>query len=120
MTMMRRRHGQIGEAVAAACLGDKGYQIIERNYRCSLGEVDIIARDGRELVFIEVRTRSSSTFGTPQESIDKRKQLRMRRLAAYYLSRYGLERRPCRFDVVAIQLDRQEKVKRIEHIQGAF
>ena len=120
MTMTRRRRGQIGEAAAAAFLAEQGMQIIKRNYRCPLGEIDIIARDGRELVFVEVRTRSSSTFGTPKETVDQRKQMRLRCLAAYYLSRPGLDKQPCRFDVVAVCLDRREKVAKLEHIRGAF
>ncbi|WP_258360432.1 YraN family protein, partial [Moorella sulfitireducens (nom. illeg.)] len=91
-----------------------------RNYRCPLGEIDIIAADGEAIVFVEVRTRSTDAFGTPQESVDLRKQMRLRRLAAYYLSGRGLTNRPCRFDVVAVRLDRQERVTGIEVIKGAF
>lgn len=120
MTMARRRRGAQGEAAAAAYLEQHGYQIIERNYRCPLGEIDIIAADGGEIVFIEVRTRSSTAFGTPQESVDGRKQVRLRRLAVYYLGYRGWHRRPCRFDVVAVRLDRQERVTGIEVIRGAF
>jgi len=120
--MTRRRRGQLGEAAAAAYLEQKGYRIKERNYRCPLGELDIIAADGGEIVFIEVRTRSSTAFGTPQESIDARKQLRLRRLAAYYLNARGLAGQACRFDVVAVRLDvdGQERVTGIEVIKGAF
>ncbi len=121
MTMMRRRRGQIGEAAAAAFLQEQGYRLIKRNYQCPLGEIDIIAQDGDELVFVEVRARSSSAFGTPQETIDWRKRQRLRHLASYYLSRHGTQgNRPCRFDVLAVRLDRSERVKKIEHIRGAF
>ncbi|APC08106.1 YraN family protein [Neomoorella thermoacetica] len=120
MTMTRRRRGQIGEAAAAALLADSGYRILERNYRCPLGEIDIVAAQGEEIVFIEVRTRSSQNFGTPQESVDGRKRLRLRRLAAYYLGSRGLAGRSCRFDVVAVWLDRQERVAGVEVIKGAF
>lgn len=120
MTMARRRRGLIGEAAAATYLEQKGYRIIDRNYRCPLGELDIIANDGGEIVFIEVRTRSSTIFGTPQESVIGRKQLRLRRLAAYYLNTQGLAGRACRFDVVAVMLDGRERVASIELIKGAF
>ncbi|WP_406678312.1 YraN family protein [Moorella sp. ACPs] len=120
MTVARRRRGQRGEAAAAVYLERSGYRLLARNYRCPLGEIDIIAADGEAVVFVEVRTRSTATFGTPQESVDARKQMRLRRLAAYYLSRHGLSNRPCRFDVVAVWLDRQERVREIEIIKGAF
>ncbi|MGI9859773.1 YraN family protein [Moorella naiadis] len=120
MTMARQRRGLIGEAAATAYLEQKGYRIVERNYRCPLGELDIIALDGREMVFLEVRTRSSTAFGTPQESVDARKQLRLRRLAAYYLIARGLAGQACRFDVVAVMLDGREQVASIEIIKGAF
>ncbi|OIQ59842.1 hypothetical protein MOTE_10980 [Moorella thermoacetica] len=120
MSMTRRRRGQIGEAAAAALLEGEGYRILERNYRCPLGEIDIIAAQDKEIVFIEVRTRSSRTFGTPQESVDGRKRMRLRRLAAYYLGSRGLAGWSCRFDVVAVWLDRQERVSGMEIIKGAF
>jgi len=120
MTMARRRRGIQGETAAAAYLEREGYQLLERNYRCPLGEIDLVAADGGEIVFIEVRTRSSVTFGTPQESVDGRKQMRLRRLAAYYLTGKGWAERPCRFDVVAVMLDRQEQVTGIELVRGAF
>lgn len=118
--MVRRRRGAKGEAAAAAYLARKGYRILERNYRCPLGEIDLIAVDGGEIVFIEVRTRSSHAYGTPQESVDGRKQVRLRRLGAYYLAARGLAGRACRFDVVAVMLDSQERVTSIEVIKGAF
>ncbi|MDK2821901.1 MAG: putative endonuclease [Clostridia bacterium] len=120
MTNVKRRRGLIGEAAAANFLNSKGYRIIVRNFRCSLGEVDIIAQDGKEIVFIEVRTRSSTFYGTPQESVDVRKQYRLRLLANYYLCQNGLTEIPCRFDVVAVQLNREDKVTNIEVIKGAF
>ncbi|MGI6285102.1 YraN family protein [Neomoorella humiferrea] len=120
MTMTRRRRGLQGEAAAAAFLENMGYRILERNFRCPLGEIDIIAADGEEIVFVEVRTRSTNAFGTPQESVDRRKQTRLRRLAAYYLNGRGLSGHPCRFDVAAVLMDRQERIIDIEVIKGAF
>ncbi|MGI9951054.1 YraN family protein [Moorellaceae bacterium AZ2] len=120
MTLERKRIGRQGEEAAAAFLQEKGFRLRERNFRCGLGELDIVAEEGGEIVFIEVRTRSSNLLGTPQESVDWRKQHRLRRLAAYYLQQKGLAGLPCRFDVVAVWLDKRGGVERIELVRGAF
>jgi putative endonuclease len=93
--------GQRGENVAAKFLRDQGYKIIIRNYRCDVGEVDIIARDGSTLVFVEVKTRSYDD-PTPEEQVNAEKQHQLTKAAKYYLSRYGSPQPPARFDVVAI------------------
>lgn len=100
----RQQLGQAGEEAAAAFLTANGLQILCRNYRCAKGEIDIIAMDGEELVFAEVRTRSSSSKGWAEESITQGKRSRIQIVAAYYL----LERRysdwpPMRFDVLALR-----------------
>ncbi|SMB95397.1 putative endonuclease [Thermanaeromonas toyohensis ToBE] len=120
MNCGRRQKGWQGEEVAATFLKEQGYHLRERNFRCPLGEIDIVAEEGGEIVFIEVRTRSSSAFGLPQESIDFRKQNRLRRLASFYLKQRKLHGQPCRFDVVAVLLNGQGRVARIELIRGAF
>ncbi|MBE3580690.1 MAG: YraN family protein [Thermoanaerobacteraceae bacterium] len=120
MTRERKRIGREGEEAAAAFLQARGYSLRERNFHCPLGELDIVAEEGGEIVFVEVRTRSSSSMGTPQESVDRRKQHRLRRLAAYYLQQKGLGGRPCRFDVVAVWVDRRGEVQKIELVRGAF
>ena len=100
-----RESGQRGEDRAVAYLADRGYQIVERNYRCRLGELDVIARDGDTLVFVEVRTRQSGRFGTALETVGAGKRAQIARVAAQYLA----ARRPrfvrCRFDVVGITGD---------------
>jgi putative endonuclease len=93
--------GQRGENVAARHLRDQGYRIIERNFRCEVGEVDIIARDGRTLVFVEVKTRTNDD-PTPEDQVNQIKRHQLTKAARFYLSRYGTPQPPARFDVVAI------------------
>jgi len=98
----RRQLGDAGEDLAAAALKKQGYKIIERNYTTPLGEIDLIARQGGVLVFIEVKTRKSLRFGQPQDAVSPAKQARLQRLADYYLQRQRLGEVPVRFDVVGI------------------
>jgi putative endonuclease len=117
--MKRRDTGMLGEVIARDFLGKNGYHILETNYRCSEGEIDIIAKQGETLVFIEVRTKRSNQFGTPEESITPTKMERLRAVAAHYgQNREGL---PAlwRIDVVAIQMDRNGQASRIELIENA-
>jgi len=93
--------GEHAEERAAAHLRRQGLQILERNYRCRGGEIDLICNDSGQLVFVEVRFRSRGDFGGALESIDCRKQRRLIAAARHYLAGEGRER-PCRFDVVAI------------------
>mgnify|MGYP001004313569 CR=1 FL=1 len=111
--------GHLGELLAADRLRREGYVILERNYRCPSGEIDLIAREENVLVFVEVRTRTSEGFGTPLETIDFGKQRRIREVARHYLR----ERRPCfqdvRFDVVGVLLKEGEEA-RVEIVPHAF
>jgi putative endonuclease len=93
--------GDRGENVAARYLRNHGFKIIVRNFRCELGEIDIIARDGKTLVFVEVKTRAYDD-PTPEEQVNPAKQQAITRVAKLYLSRYGIPQPPARFDVVAI------------------
>ena len=97
--------GRHGEDRATAILRRSGYSIVERNYRCPLGEIDIVARDGDALVFVEVRTRRDASRGNALETVRRGKQRRLGRVAAHYL----MARRPtlidCRFDVIGITGD---------------
>ncbi|MGB9859858.1 MAG: YraN family protein [Moorellaceae bacterium] len=120
MTLGRRQKGQQGEAAAASFLLKNGYRLLEQNFRCALGEIDVVAEDKGEIVFVEVKARFSHLMGAPQEAVDWRKQKRLHRLAAYYLQRRGLSGRPCRFDVVAVWLDKTGEAVQIELIRGAF
>ncbi len=94
--------GRDAEALAASYLQRQGLRIVERNWRCRFGEIDLIARDGPSLVFVEVRARTSSQYGGAAESIDRRKRSRLIAAATQYLARAGLET-PCRFDAVLLQ-----------------
>ena len=103
MTDARQNLGKSGENLAASELEARGYAIVERRYRTAHGEIDIIARDGEAMVFVEVRRKSSEECGTAAESITPAKQRRVIRMAAEYLWRHGLyDRCPVRFDVIAI------------------
>lgn len=94
--------GRRGEDVAVEFLSGKGYRVIERNYRCRQGEIDIIAKDGTALVFIEVKTRSSDRFGPPASAVDTAKQGRMAHAALKYMTDKGLSDAEARFDVVSV------------------
>lgn len=101
--MNRRALGKRYEEAAASFLEEKGYKILERNFTSPRGEIDLIARDGRYLVFVEVKYRANASQGNPLEAVGTAKQERLRRTAAWYLMKRGIpEEMPCRFDVVGI------------------
>ncbi|MGV8074649.1 MAG: YraN family protein [Syntrophobacteraceae bacterium] len=102
MTANRHEKGKQGEDIAARFLEECGIRIIAQNVRSFLGEIDIIGRDGNTVVFVEVKSRSFPGYGLPQESVTLSKQRRLTRLAQWYIKTHGLERRPARFDVIAI------------------
>jgi putative endonuclease len=110
--------GQRGENVAARYLRDQGYKILERNFRCELGEVDIIARDGRTLVFAEVKTREQDD-PMPEDQVNQVKRHQLTKAAKFYLSRYGIPQPPARFDVVAIVWP-SGREPQIRHTTDAF
>ena len=114
----RRSLGDRGEDLAAAHLKKQGYNILARNYRTPIGEIDLVARHQGVLVIIEVKTRRSRRFGSPQEAVHPAKQERLRHLAEYYLQQQGLGEVMVRFDVVGILW--QEEKPQIEVIEGAF
>lgn len=123
MNDRRRTTGQRGEALAAAYLQHQGYGIIATNWRCAAGEIDIIAIDRQELVFVEVRTRRGDRLGSAAESVTPTKQRRLVALAASYLLHLEQERRrwdgPYRIDVVAIQLEAAAGTPRLQHLRHA-
>ena len=119
MSFARKKLGEGGEEIALRFLKKRRFKIVAQNYRCKFGEVDIIARDPDNiLTFIEVKTRSSRTHGTPQEAVNLRKQEQISRVALEFIQRYGLEHQRARFDVVAVQLSSSGYT--IELIQNAF
>ncbi|MFN8543152.1 MAG: YraN family protein [Candidatus Binatia bacterium] len=110
--------GRRGEAVAEAFLRASAFEIVARNYRCRMGEIDLVARDGPTLVFVEVRSRSGVGRGTPLESVDGRKQARVARVARHFLATHGWTERAARFDVVGVRFDADPPA--VEHVRGAF
>jgi putative endonuclease len=110
--------GERGENLAARHLRDLGYKIITRNFKCQLGEIDIVARDGKTLVFCEVKTRAYDD-PTPEEQVNPEKMHQLTKAGKFYLSRYGQPQPPARFDVVAIVWP-QGQPPIIRHIENAF
>ena len=110
--------GKEGERIAEQYLKRKGYKVVERNYRCAAGEVDLIVLDSRVIVFVEVKTRTGHGFGTPLEAVQPRKQRKMMQAAQFFLSQKKLHQRDARFDVVGISWPGREPV--IEHVENAF
>jgi putative endonuclease len=107
----RRVLGADGEARAAAWYEANGYDVVCRNWRCRDGELDLVVRRGRELVFVEVKTRTTDRFGTPAEAVTPAKQRRLRGLAARYLADTATRAGQLRFDVVAILGGRLEVIE---------
>ncbi len=118
--MTRKETGALGEKIAGAFLENNGYRIVDRNYRCKEGEVDIIACQGNTLVFVEVRTKSNRRFGSPEESITSAKSERMRGLAERYIQEHEHPATNWRIDMVAIEMEPGGRVKRIEIIENAI
>lgn len=116
----RRDKGSLGEMTAADFLQKEGYLLRERNWRCRSGEIDIIAENEGLLVFVEVRSRSGTAYGTATESVNARKQAQVRNVAAIYMHIKGLQDWPVRFDVIAVQLLPNGKAQVTEHICAAF
>ncbi|MBO5372626.1 MAG: YraN family protein [Lachnospiraceae bacterium] len=111
----KRGVGSDYETLAMEYLEGEKYQILERNFHSRWGEIDIIARDGDYLVFVEVKYRKNSSCGNPLEAVDARKQKRICRTAVYYLSKNGYgDSKPCRFDVIAFEGEE------VLHIKNAF
>jgi len=116
--MQKKELGKKGEEVALRFLKKKGYRIIEKNYVCKLGEMDIIAKEKDTLVFVEVKTRTTTEFGPPQLAVNSSKQRQLSKVALNYLKEKQLEEVRARFDVVAILLG--QKGEQIELIRDAF
>jgi len=110
--------GRLGEDLAARYLQGQGYEILQRNYRCQAGEIDIVARDGSWLVFVEVRTRTGHYFGTPEESITSAKKSHLLLAGQTYVDERGWDGY-WRIDVVAIELSPQGSLRRIHLIRNA-
>ena len=118
--MDKRQTGAYGEMVAARFLRKKGYDVLDVNFHSRYGEIDLIARDGDTVVFVEVKTRADNAIATPGEAVDRRKREKIKKTSMFYLS--GLEDEPgVRYDVVEVILSRGLiRRVRIRHIPGAF
>ena len=117
--MKRRDTGILGEKLARDFLKKRGYHTLETNYRCPHGEIDIVARHKDFLVFIEVRTKTSVEFGSPEESITSAKKERMRASAFHYRQTHHDLPPLWRIDLVAVELDQKGKPSRVELIENA-
>jgi len=112
--------GRIAEEAAARLLAARGYRLLERNYRSRGGEIDIIARQGKEMVFVEVKSRSREDFGTPAQSVGKTKQRKLAELAQGFVAHRLRREVPWRFDIVEVWLTPAGKVLRTNILPGAF
>ena len=113
----KKKIGARGEGLAATFLQRHGIEILERNYRHGRGEIDIVARDGNILVFVEVKTATTHEFGPPEGWIDSRKQSQLAKIAAAYLQEHRMSNIDCRFDVVTVDATRGQEIR---HIRNAF
>ena len=109
--------GRYGEDVAARLLAESGMVVLERNWRCELGELDIVAREGDTLVVCEVKTRRSARFGTPQEAVTRVKMARLRKLALRWMREHEVHPREIRIDVVAVTRGTAGPAQ-VEHLRG--
>ncbi|MDR2587437.1 MAG: YraN family protein [Coriobacteriales bacterium] len=119
MTVQRKQLGAQGEEVVCTFLKDRGVNIIERNWRCQAGEADVIAREGEDLVFIEIKTRSSEASGFPEEAVTLKKRRRYEKIAMEYLFSHDLPSARVRFDVVALLLSGDGKAF-LRHHRDAY
>ena len=111
--------GHAGEAAALTHLKEQGFRILAHDWRNRLGQIDIVAEDGETLVLVEVKARRGTSFGLPQESVDARKQRKLRTLLEVYRAQTHKRDQPCRIDVIALLLDDKLGVTKIEHIKDA-
>ncbi|MDD2251529.1 MAG: YraN family protein [Dehalococcoidales bacterium] len=117
--MTSKQTGDIAEKIAAHYLSKKGYRILQTNYRNSIGEIDIVARHGHTLVFVEVRSKTGTSFGLPLESINRAKSTRLIKVAEGYLNEYPASPEDWRIDVIGIVFEQPRQVESITHIPGA-
>lgn len=111
--------GELGEAIAVTFLKGLKYSVVERNFRCKCGEIDIIARDGKTIVFVEVKTRRNTAFGVPQLAVTPFKQRQISKAALTWLAQKKMQDAGARFDVIAI-VQPDHAVPQIDHIKDAF
>lgn len=111
--------GSLGESIAASFLRKRGYEILDRNFRCPLGEIDLIAKEAGEIVFVEVKSRSGTSFGFPEEQIPWKKRRKLLRLAEFYLKRRRREE-AARIDIVTVLFGEKGSILEIGVVQNAI
>lgn len=111
--------GRQGEEAACQFLKKQGYKILARNFRCPLGEMDVVALKQERLHFIEIKTRSQARFGNPEESVGREKQGKIIRIAQWYLKQFAQQARRMSFDVMAVSFS-EDKIASMKFIEGAF
>lgn len=118
--MNKKQLGSSGEDVAVKFLEKNGYKILHRNFRCKLGEIDIIAKEGNTIVFVEVKTRRNLKFGYPSEAVTAIKQKHMKRVAEYFILNLKSEDYTFRFDVVEVYMNTKNEILDVKLIKDAF
>jgi putative endonuclease len=116
----RQSVGRVGERLAANTLEERGYRILEQNFRCQYGEIDLVAEEGEDLVFVEVKTRRGTACGLPEEAVTSRKARKLQEVAACYLDVHNLPECSWRIDVVAVQFSSAGKLEEIRVYQHAI
>jgi putative endonuclease len=116
----RQGLGRTGERLAAEALARRGYRILERNFRCRYGEIDLVAEQQDDLVFVEVKTRRGEAWGRPEEAVTERKQRKIVQTALHYLDLHHCAERAWRVDVVAIQMSVRGKLEEIRVYEHAI
>ncbi len=116
----RQKLGRLGERLASDSLEERGYRIIERNFRCRSGEIDLVAEEGQDLVFVEVKTRRGTAYGLPEEAVNSRKARKLQEVACCYLELHNLPDCSWRIDVVAVQFTSLGKLEEIRVYQHAI
>jgi putative endonuclease len=119
--MDRKETGKLGERLAQEYLNKRGCKILAANYRVGrLGEIDLIAASGDRICFIEVKTRTGNTYGTPAEAVSWKKRQTIRQVAACYLKAHGATDAPVQFDILEIRVTREGKLENIHYLEQAF
>ena len=116
----RQETGKRGEQIARKCLEEKGYTILTTNFRCRVGEIDIIAKDKHIVVFVEVRTITSNKYGPAYNTVTYPKQRQVKRAALFYISKHNLVNTQFRFDVIGITLNPKTDNYHLDHLENAF
>jgi putative endonuclease len=112
--------GKLGERIAEKFLISRRFSILRKNFSTPFGEIDLIAKDGNFTVFVEVKTRTSDQFGSPISAITKAKQKHILKNCQFYLRKYGLYEKPCRIDVIGINLCKRGELKILNHLKNAI